>query len=177
VTALQYFKSVTSDKSNLLERFLKLLEDNSIHYCLIGGAAVSAYVEPLVSLDFDLVVTDYQVGRFTSLLANTFVVKRGPRLIEITAPNSRLRVNVHTDSRLAEFVERSGVRNVFDMSLPVARIEDVLSALVRAFEDTTRSAAQRRQDLMDMARLLELSPRLRSLVPGAIQQRLSALGV
>lgn len=177
MAALRYLQTVTSDKGNLLERLLKLLEDNSIHYCVIGSAAVSSYAEPIVGLDFDLVVTDYQLGRFTSLLASTFSVKRAPRQIEITVPNSRLRVNVHTDSRLADFVERSAVRNVFDLPLPVARMEDVLTAKVWAFEDAARSALKRQQDLLDIARLVEVSPRLRAQLPPAIQQRLGTAGV
>jgi len=176
VTTFQFLKSVTADKSNLLERLLKLLHDNNIRYCVIGGVAVSAYAEPVISLDVDLVVTNYQLGRFESLLANTFLIKRTPRLIEITAANSRLRANVHTDSRLADFMERAEIRNVMDMQLPVACIEDVLRAQVWQFEDGTRKRSKRLSDLADIVRLLEANPKLRALVPERILEQIETVG-
>lgn len=177
MTALQFYKAVTADKSNLLDRLLKLLADNGIRYCIIGGVAVSAYAEPMVSLDFDVVITSYQLGRFESLCANVFLLKRSPRLIEITSPPSRLRVNIHTDARLAEFVERAEVRSVFDLNLPVARIEDVLRAKVWAYEDMTRSALKRQKDLLDIARLLDVNPKLRAQAPAPILSNLQRTGV
>lgn len=177
MTALQFYKAVTVDKSNLLDRLLKLLMDNGIRYCVIGGGAVSAYAEPLVSLDFDIIITSYQLGRFESLCASVFHLKRSPRLIEITAPPSRLRVNIHTDPRLAEFVERAEIRNVFDLNLPVARVEDVLSATIWASEDMTRPNWKQLKDLSDIARLLQVNPKLRAQVPASILNNLRRTGV
>lgn len=174
--ALQFFKTVTADKSNLLERLLKLLNDNSIQFCVIGGVAVSAYVEPMVSLDFDFVITSYQLGRFESLLASTFIVKRGPRIIEITAADSRLRANVYTESRYAEFVDRAEMRNAFDLNLPVARLEDALQARIWAWQDVSRKPAKRMHDLADIARLIELYPKLQTLVPPVALQRIAMIG-
>ena len=54
--ALEFWKSVTVDHSNLLERMVALLEEHGIRYCVIGGQAVNAYADPLVSQDLDLVV-------------------------------------------------------------------------------------------------------------------------
>lgn len=175
--ALQFLKTVTADKSNLLERLLKLLNDNNIQYCVIGGVAVSAFVEPIVSLDFDLVITSYQMGRFESLLASTFIVRRSSRIIEITTADSRLRANVYTESRYAPFVERAERRTVFDLNLPVARLEDVLLAKVWAWQDTSRKPALRLYDLADIARLLESYPKLQPQVPPIALQRIGMLGV
>ena len=174
--ALQLFKTITADKSNLLERLLRLLHDNNIHYCVIGTVAVSAYVEPLVGLDFDLIITSYQLGRFEALLASTFIVKRGPRSIEITAADSRLRANVYTESRYAEFVDRAQVRNVFDLNLPVAQLEDVLRAQVWAYLDPSRKLTKRLSNLAEIALLLEKYPKLRPAVPPAILTRLDMFG-
>ncbi len=54
--ALTFWKLVTVDQSNLLEQFIDLLTKNQIRFCVVGGQAVNAYVEPLVSLDLDIVV-------------------------------------------------------------------------------------------------------------------------
>jgi hypothetical protein len=44
------------DEGDLLERVTQLLEDGAVEYCVIGGQAVNAYVEPLVSLDLDVLL-------------------------------------------------------------------------------------------------------------------------
>lgn len=168
---------MTADKSNLLERLLKLLSDNSIQYCVIGGAAVSAFVEPMVSLDFDIVITNYQLGRFESLLASTFIVRRGSRLIEITAADSRLRVNVYTESRYTEFVDRAERRLVYDLNLPIARLEDAMSSRIWLFEDESKKGYLRLYALADITRLVESYPKLQSQVPTAAIQRLGLLGL
>lgn len=53
---LAFWKAVIVDESNFLEAVIALLAENQIRYCVIGGQGVNAYVEPLVSLDLDLVV-------------------------------------------------------------------------------------------------------------------------
>src|SRR5581483_4768128 len=123
--ALQFFKTVTADKSNLLDRLLKLLADTNVRYCVIGDVAVCAYAEPLLGLDFDIVVATYQIGRFESSLASAFTYKRSPRILEITSPNSDLRVNVYTEARYGDFVDSAVSRTVFGMELPVASLENV----------------------------------------------------
>lgn len=170
--SLAFFKSVTADKSNLLDRLLKLLAENGIRYCVINGLAAAAYVEPLVSLDFDMVVASYQLGRFESLLASTFIVRRGARQIEITLQGSDLRVNVYTDPRYADFVERAQTRPILGMNLPAATVEDVLKGTIWNAQDPQRSAVLRQRDLVDLNRLVSRYPRLLERVPAALRQRL-----
>ena len=174
--ALEFFKIVTADKANLLERLLKLLDDNNIRFCVIGSVAAGAYAEPLVGLDFDIVVTSYQLGRFESLLTNTFRVKRTSRQIEITMPNSDLRVNVLTETRFADFVERAERRALLGMTLPVARAEDVLQSIVWQNQDTARAKWKRQKDLADMMRLLQAYPKLEAQVPAPLLTKLRASG-
>ena len=54
--ALEYWKAVTSDKAGFLDRFVSLLAESGARFCVIGGQGVNAFVEPVVSLDLDLVV-------------------------------------------------------------------------------------------------------------------------
>ena len=54
--ALAFWKAVTVDDSNLLERFFELLRVHNVRFCLIDGQAVNAYAEPVVSLDLDVVI-------------------------------------------------------------------------------------------------------------------------
>ena len=46
--AADFFRAVTMDKSEMLDRILALFERERIRYCVIGGLAVNAYVEPNV---------------------------------------------------------------------------------------------------------------------------------
>ncbi len=90
--ALTYWKTVTMDTDNLLEQLVALLAEKRITYCVIGGQAVNAYVEPLVSLDLDLAVSVTQLAEVEALLAEHFTVRRFPHSIKISLPGSDLRV-------------------------------------------------------------------------------------
>jgi len=56
MTGQTFLKAVGNGKTDILQTFLKILEDIKSPYCIIGGLAVNAYVEPVVSLDLDIVV-------------------------------------------------------------------------------------------------------------------------
>jgi hypothetical protein len=66
--ALSFWKAVTLDKSDLLDEVFALLQDNGVRFCVIGGQAVNAYVEPLVSLDLDLVVAVGQLDQVGGIM-------------------------------------------------------------------------------------------------------------
>ncbi len=170
--ALAFWKTVTVDKTNLLERLIAILTENRIRYCVIGGQAVNAYAEPLVSLDLDLVVAVEQLSLAESLLSNEFRVERFKHSLNVSLAGSDLRIQIQTDPRYAGFVEHAAARQVLGLLLPVARLEDLLRGKVWAAQDPTRRASKRQKDLADIARLLENYPHLRSQVPADILVRL-----
>ena len=167
--ALDFWKTVTMDHSNLLETLIAFLREHKIQFCVIGGQAVNAYVEPLVSLDLDLVA---EIESIESLLEQRFVLKRFPHSLNITIPDSDVRVQIQTDERYNSFLERSTMRTVLGMELPVASLEDVLHGKIWAFSDTERRGSKRQKDLADIARILEKYPNLRDQVPQEIHARL-----
>ena len=169
--ALTFWKAVTVDQSNLLERLIALLTENGIRYCVIGGQAVNAYAEPVVSLDLDLVVAVDQLSQLESLLSE-FRVERFEHSLNVSLAGSDLRVQIQTDPRYASFVERAAARQVLGLTLPVASLEDLLRGKVWAAQDPTRRASKRQKDLADIARLLESYPRLRNQVPADVLTRL-----
>jgi hypothetical protein len=65
--ALTFWKTVTNDNSNLLDTLIDLLNKHEIQFCVIDGQAVNAYVEPLVSLDLDIVVAVDQIEKVEAL--------------------------------------------------------------------------------------------------------------
>lgn len=171
--ALSFWKAVTMDTSDLLERVLELLRERGINFCVIGGQAVNAYVEPLVSLDLDLAVAVDQIGQLRKLIEESFVVEEFAHSLNVSAAGSNLRIQIQTDPRYSGFVDRASVRDVLGLSLPVAALEDVLQGKIWAASDPDRRATKRRKDLLDIARILEANPQLRGRVPDEILKEVS----
>jgi hypothetical protein len=65
--ALAFWKAVTMDRTDFLERVIALLRENGIRFCVVGGQAVNAYAEPVVSIDLDLAVAVEDFPRAESL--------------------------------------------------------------------------------------------------------------
>jgi hypothetical protein len=169
---LAFWKAVIVDESNFLEAIIALLAHSKIRYCVIGGQGVNAYVDPLVSLDLDLVVAAEQVDALEVLLGSQFKVERFPHSLNVAATDSKLRVQIQTDPRYSTFVQRAHQREVLGVSLPVARVEDILQGKIWAAQDPTRRPSKRRKDLLDIERILEAYPRLRAETPTEILQKL-----
>src|SRR5579859_8134848 len=163
--ALAFWKAVAMDKSNFLEGLIGLLAEHQIRYCVIGGQGVNAYAEPLVSLDLDLAVAVDQIEEVERLLASHYNVERFPHSLNVSEPGSQLRVQIQTDPRYFDFPSRSADQEVLGLHLPVASIEDVLAGKIWAAQDPERRASKRRKDLLDIERLIEAHPRLRSQLP------------
>lgn len=171
---LAFWKAVIVDESNFLEAMVALLSENGIRYCVIGGQGVNAYVDPLVSLDLDLVVAVDQIEALTRLLAAQFTVERFPHSLNVGEGGSKLRVRIQTDPRYFAFVERARSASVLGLTLPVARVEDILQGKIWAAQDLTRRPSKRRKDLLDIERIVDTYPALREQVPQDILERLQA---
>jgi hypothetical protein len=171
--ALSFWKAVTLDKSNLLEEVFALLHENAVRYCVIGGQAVNAYVEPLVSLDLDLAVAVDQVNIVRDLMQEHFQVEVFPHSLNVGSAGSNLRVQFQTDPRYGDFVERCLIREVLGLQLPVAALEDVLQGKIWAALHPERRVTKRKKDLLDIERLLESYPALRAQVPEDVLRQLA----
>jgi len=171
--ALEFWKTVTADHANLLESLIALLNEHRVKYCVIGGQAVNAYAEPLVSLDLDLVIAIGDFERARPLLAAQFEIEPSPHSINLSVPGSSLRVQIQTDPRYMDFPERASPREVLGLTLPVASLDDLLQGKIWAATDPERRPTKRQKDLLDIARLIEKYPRLRQRVPEDLLKRLS----
>ena len=170
--AQAFWKAVTVDGADLLGRFVSLLEQEGVRYCVIGGQAVNAYAEPVVSLDLDVAIAVADLARLQPLLANRFRVERFPHSLDVSLAGSDLRVQIQLDPRYAEFIEVASERRILGTLLRVARLQDVLQGKIWAASDTTRRASKRQKDLADIARIIEANPALRAQVPATILERL-----
>ena len=163
-----FWKTVAMDDSDLLHDVISLLDENKARYCVIGGQAVNAYAEPLVSLDLDIVIAAEDLERVEALCREIFTVERFPHSINLSKAESDLRIQIQTDPRYFSFTEHASLRNVLGIVLPVARVEDVLQGKIWAVSDHTRRGSKRQKDLADIARLLDKHPYLRDQVPTGI---------
>lgn len=166
--ALQFWKAVTVDRSDLLERTIDLLNGSGVRWCVIGGTAVNAYVEPVVTLDLDLAVATEDIARIEALFAGDYKVERFPHSINVTARGSNLRVQFQMDAQYTSFPERSEMRDVLGLRLPVASLEDLLDGKISAALEPRRRPTRRQKDILDIARLVERYPRLRARVPAEL---------
>ncbi|ABU58621.1 nucleotidyl transferase AbiEii/AbiGii toxin family protein [Roseiflexus castenholzii] len=167
-----FWKIITMDAANLLEQFIAFLREQGIRFCVIGGQAVNAYVEPLVSLDLVVVVAVESLDALEQILKQRFIVRRFPHSLNIALPHSDLRIQIQTDERYRSFIDRAVVSNVLGVDLPVASLEDVLRGKIWATLDPERSRSKRQKDLADIARLIEAYPHLSANVPEEILARL-----
>jgi hypothetical protein len=163
---------VTMDETDLLEGLLGFFENRKISFCVIGGQAVNAYVEPLVSLDLDIAVAVDDSHKLIEDLRGFFRVTAHSHSINLDQPGSDLRVQIQTDPRYAAFVPSAERREVLGRSMPVARLEDVLAGKIWAATDPERRGSKRQKDLADIARILEKYPHLRSHVPESVRKKL-----
>ncbi len=67
-------------------------------YCVIGGLAVNAYVEPVVSLDIDIVITLKKVEAICRAAERRGLnVEPSQHSVKISSPQSDLRIQLQTD--------------------------------------------------------------------------------
>ena len=170
--ALAFWKAVTADRAGFLERSLDVLAKAGARYCVIGGQAVNAYVEPVVSLDLDIAVAADGLTSAEAALGRHFHVERFAHSVNVSEVGSDLRLQLQTDPRYSDFVARATPRKVLGLTLPVASLEDVLQGKVWAVLDETRRPSKRQKDLADISRLLEAHPELRPRVPAEVLARI-----
>ena len=56
MTRKEFLNSLANGQSDIVQMLLDIIAETAIPYCVIGGLAVNAYVEPVVSLDVDMVI-------------------------------------------------------------------------------------------------------------------------
>lgn len=62
--------NLANSQKDVLQQFLDLLIEMKIDYCVIGGLGVNAYVEPVVSMDLDVIVSDKGMGKLRKAKKN-----------------------------------------------------------------------------------------------------------
>lgn len=156
----------------MLGKLLAIFAEHEIQFCVIGGQAINAYADPVVSLDLDIAVATGHVGTVEELLRREFHVESFEHSLNVSMYGSDLRVQIQTDPRYTDFPRRSELHDVLGIQLPVASLPDLLRGKIWAVLDATRRPSKRQKDLADISRLIEAHPELRPQVPESVLQRL-----
>ncbi len=164
-----FMNKVANGKADILQEFLDLLNEMQVAYCVIGGLAVNAYVEPVVSLDLDIVIVADAINKLNKSAEHMFTIKRFPHSLNLKSPQSDLRIQLQTDPRYQAFIPRGVKRNVMGYEMNVAALEDVLQGKIWAYSDEQRRRSKRQKDLADIFRLVEAYPHLRNALPNSIK--------
>ncbi|MDQ7825689.1 MAG: hypothetical protein RDV48_23010 [Candidatus Eremiobacteraeota bacterium] len=169
MTGKEFLNSVTGGKSDVIGFLLALLSESGVDYCVIGGLAVNAYAEPVVSLDLDIVPVLETLDSFLKNAEKAFRIERFPHSINLTHPHSDLRIQLQTDERYQDFLKSAVTRNVLGYEMKVASMEDLLRGKSWAYLDEERRKSKRQKDLADILRLIEEHPHLREHLPEALR--------
>ena len=139
-------------------------------WCLIGGLAVNCYVEPVYTLDADIVVVLSELpGIRDDLVSAGFKVEQFPHSLNARMTGSDLRIQLTLDPRYQGFPNHAGISTVLDQQVRVASLEDVVRGKIWAWSDEKRRVSKRKKDELDLLRILETYPETRDLMPEEIR--------
>jgi len=171
MTKKSFFNAVAKGKTDILQIFLNILAKIRSGYCVIGGLAVNAYVEPVVSLDLDMVIALPDLGKVCGAAAKKgFRIQKYEHSVNLVKAGSDLRIQLQTDARYQDFISRSKRKEVLGYRMKVAALEDVLKGKVWAYCDEQRRRSKRQKDLADIIRLIEAFPELKRRIPMKMKQ-------
>jgi hypothetical protein len=172
MTGKTFLNRVTNGQTDVVALLLNLLKQTGADYCIIGGLAVNAYAEPVVSLDLDLViVTDKVQALCEAAHSKGLKIERFEHSINLSLSGSDLRIQIQTDPRYQEFIPHAVERTVLGYTMAVAALEDVLRGKIWAYRDEQRRKSKRQKDLADILRVVETHPELKSQLPPEVESQ------
>src|SRR5688572_8779837 len=112
MTASEVFESVTGSGSSDFAILVGILSKHG-SWCLIGGLAVNCYVEPVYTLDADIVVVSSELPAIKGELnAAGFSVEEFPHSLNARMAGSDLRIQFTLDSRYQDFLQNPQIMEV-----------------------------------------------------------------
>lgn len=170
MTKKEFFRTVSNGEEDVIQIFLDALSKANVDYCVIGGLAVNAYAEPVVSLDLDIVVSINDVETACKAVEVHFKIERFAHSVNFSSNKSDLRIQLQIDQRYQKFIARAAILSVLGYEMKVAIVEDVLQGKIWAYSDEQRRKSKRQKDLADISRLIETYPHLVDQLPDSIRK-------
>lgn len=145
MTASEVFEAVTGSGSSDFATLVAILNRRG-SWCLIGGLAVNCYVEPVYTLDADIVVIASELPAIKDELIDAgFLVEEFPHSLKAKMPKSDLRIQFTLDPRYQEFVNDTSVREVLGQQVRIASLANVVRGKVWAWTDEKRRLSKRKK--------------------------------
>ncbi|MFQ5640377.1 MAG: nucleotidyl transferase AbiEii/AbiGii toxin family protein, partial [bacterium] len=166
-----FLNSVSNGREDIIQEIIDSLNTNHIEYCVIGGLAVNAYVEPVVSLDLVIVVIVDGIDKLIESTRDKFKVAKYQHSINLGSKDSDIRIQIQTDERYQDFIKRASIKDIMGYQMRVASLGDVVTGKVWAYSDKQRRGSKRQKDLADIMRIIESFPELKSKFPEPIIER------
>jgi len=170
MTKKEFFRTVSNGEEDVIQIFLDALSKANVDYCVIGGLAVNAYAEPVVSLDLDIVIAINDIETACKAVEVHFKIERFAHSVNLSSDKSDLRIQLQIDQRYQKFIARAAILSVLGYEMKVAIVEDVLQGKIWAYSDEQRRKSKRQKDLADIIRLIETYPHLVDQVPDSIRK-------
>jgi hypothetical protein len=122
---------------------------------LIGGLAVNCYVEPVYTLDADIVVIEPHADSRMDWI-----------------PRSDLRIQFTTNERYQDFLDRSVESEVLGIRVRIASLQDITQSKLWAYSDPQRRLSKRKKDELDLIQLAEAHPELKASYPSDLRDQI-----
>ncbi|CAN5246640.1 hypothetical protein BH20VER2_BH20VER2_05130 [soil metagenome] len=172
MTATEAYESVTHGGSSDFAAAVEILREHG-PWCLIGGLAINCYVEPVYTIDADIVLVASQLPAVAERLAAAgFFVQEFPHSLNAQRGAGRLSIQFTTDGRYQDFVGSATPAQVLELLVPVASLENLVRGKVWAWSDKERRLSKRKKDELDLIRIAENYPQLRQMMPVEIVSQL-----
>ena len=172
MTAKEIYESVTNGGSSDFATVAGILDRHG-PWCLIGGLAVNCYVEPVYTIDADVVVAAQNLGAIgQELTAAGFRLEHFEHSLNAKKAPGTFNVQFTQDDRCQSFMARAKPREVLGQMVPVADLKDIVQGKVWAWSDEKRSLSKRKKDELDLIRIAEAYPELQKDMPHEIISQL-----
>jgi hypothetical protein len=173
MTATEVFESVTNGGSSDFALLVRTLRQHG-PWCLIGGLAVNCYVEPVFTLDADIVVVSSRLAEISQSLRDAgFALETFAHSLNANMPGSQLRIQITLDDRYQDFLTETEIKDVLGEDVPVASLRNVVRGKIWAWRDEKRRPTKRKKDELDLMRLLETYAELRDMMPSEISKQVA----
>lgn len=174
MTERQFYDWQTAGGGGDVLRLVEVLERLEIPWCMIGGLAVNYWAEePLATADVDVVVAAERVDEaVAALAASGFQAKRFEWSVNLTG-TSKLSMQISTAEMYRGYPSRGIAADVHGILMRVASLEDTLAGKIAAWQDRQRRPSKRQKDLLDIMRLVESHPDLKSNLPPDLAKQIS----
>jgi len=133
MTAPEVYELATQGGATTFAKMIRACESVG-PYCLIGDLAVNCYVEPIYTLDVEIVVVAENLPDLSTFAAGITL-----------ATASKLRIQFATHERYQAFRARCVEAGVLGMRVKVACLEDVTRGKLWAYSDPLRRLSRRKK--------------------------------